>query len=233
MDHRLQTLRLSPDPPYHNWAPLTLAIPPGRHTSSCPPLNRRIKLYLKERMRLTTYLSLFPCSACPPWLIGSAVNQAGRSPEGSCSSKAPSKHSISEHFAITLIGMAAWNAIDCLNETRRGWGCFLCVILASIMSAVAARTKAERREASWVIFNPASLFFFGIITFLLHSRTCLSSWHGNIFQLHYFIVSFIYFQMPFHTLLALTRCYAACGECAADRIVTETTTFLGKNKWIL
>lgn len=131
------------------------------------------------------------------------------------------QHSLArQHETLWLVQMRIGSSSSC------SWAWSLSI------SSVSVRMKAEQREATWVIFNPA-LLFFGIITFLLHSRTCLSSWHGNISQLHCFIVSFIYFQIPFHTLLALTRYYTACGEGAADWIVTETTTFLVKNKWIL
>lgn len=129
--------------------------------------------------------------------------------------------------------LLAWQHGDLLTAQEHGccWDFCLHQIFVHALSPL-VRMNAEMWEVLWVIFNPP-LLFFGIITFLLHSSTCLSFWHGNISQLHCFIVSFIYFQIPFHTLLALTRYYTACGECAADWIVTETTTFLVKNKWIL
>lgn len=179
-------------------------------------------------------MSLFQCPACPLWLISSAVNQVRSSLEGLRFSKASSKHFIWNINNQTLCNRSYWHGsteIFWLLRSTAAIGIFVRQIFVHALSPL-VRMKAEMWAVSWVIFNPP-LLFFGIITFLLHSSTCLSFWHGNISQLHCFIVSFIYFQIPFHTLLALTRYYTACGECAADWIVTETTTFLVKNKWIL
>lgn len=129
-------------------------------------------------------MSLFRCPACPLRLITTAVNQASRSPEGPCSSKAPSKHFIwsinsqtlckkkkhllaQGHEMVLIVQMKISRSDGCRD------GCIR-VTFVHLQSPASARMKAEQREASWVIFNPAMLLV-GIITFLLHSRTCLSS----------------------------------------------------------